>query len=92
MGMHTEQLSGRTQQRFFTPSEEENFTYPEAYDVDFNKRAELDCGPLSPRDVNLKIRDRYYHIEGLQGRIRATCPRCGKEHIVELHPIAPGSA
>ena len=36
--------------------------------------------------TNLKIRDRYYHIEGLQGRIRATCPRCGKEHIVELHP------
>jgi glutamate synthase domain-containing protein 3 len=57
MGMHTEQLSGRTQQRFFTPSEEQNFTYPEAFDVDFNKRVELDCGPLSPRDVNLKIRD-----------------------------------
>lgn len=34
--------------------------------------------------VNLKIRDRYYHIEGVQGRIRAICPRCGKEHIVEL--------
>jgi hypothetical protein len=40
-------------------------------------------------NVNLKIRDRYYHIEGLQGRIRATCPRCGKEHIVDLHPAAP---
>ena len=36
--------------------------------------------------VNLKIRDRYYHIEGVHGRIRAICPRCGKEHIVELHP------
>lgn len=36
--------------------------------------------------VNLKIRDRYYHIEGLQGRVRAICPRCGAEHIVELHP------
>jgi glutamate synthase domain-containing protein 3 len=57
MGMHTEQLSGRTQQRFFTPTEEENFTYPEAYDVDFNKRTELDCGHLAPREVNLKIRD-----------------------------------
>jgi hypothetical protein len=42
--------------------------------------------------VNLKIRDRYYHIEGLHGRIRATCPRCGKEHIVELHPTAPSSS
>ncbi len=30
MGMHTEQLSGRTQQRFFSPSEEENFLYPGA--------------------------------------------------------------
>ena len=43
-------------------------------------------------NVNLKIRDRYYHIEGLQGRIRATCPRCGKEHIVDLHPTGPGNA
>ncbi|HEX5505030.1 MAG TPA: hypothetical protein VFW96_20610 [Thermomicrobiales bacterium] len=34
--------------------------------------------------VNLKIRDRYYHIEGVQGRVRATCPRCGKEHILSL--------
>jgi glutamate synthase domain-containing protein 3 len=55
--MHTEQLSGRTQQRFFSASEEENFTYPEAFDVDFNKRAELDAGPLSSREVNLKIRE-----------------------------------
>ena len=30
-GMFTEQLKGRTQQRFFSPSEEENFTYPWAY-------------------------------------------------------------
>jgi hypothetical protein len=41
---------------------------------------------LEAGSVNLKIRDRYYHIEGVHGRIRATCPRCGKEHIVELHP------
>jgi ribosomal protein S27AE len=41
---------------------------------------------LEAGNVNLKIRDRYYHIEGVHGRIRATCPRCGKEHIVELHP------
>ncbi|MFZ5790680.1 MAG: GXGXG motif-containing protein [Pseudomonadota bacterium] len=57
MGMHTEQLSGRTQQRFFSASEEENFTYPEAFDVDYNKRAELDAGALSSREVNLKIRE-----------------------------------
>lgn len=34
--------------------------------------------------VNLKIRDRYYHIEGVQGRVRATCPRCGREHTLTL--------
>ena len=28
MGMHTEQLSGRTQQIFFSPEDEENFVYP----------------------------------------------------------------
>lgn len=57
MGMHTERLSGRTQQRFFSPSEEENFTYPGAYDVDFNKRAEFDAEKLSTTEINLKIRD-----------------------------------
>lgn len=57
MGMHTEKLSGRTQQRFFSPSEEENFTYPGAYDVDFNKRAEFDAEKMSTSDINLKIRD-----------------------------------
>lgn len=35
-------------------------------------------------NVNLKIRDRYYHIEGLHGRVRATCPRCGQQHTIEL--------
>jgi hypothetical protein len=29
MGMHTEKLGGRTQQRFFSPTEEENFLYPD---------------------------------------------------------------
>ena len=28
MGLHTEQLGGRTQQRFFSPEEAENFVYP----------------------------------------------------------------
>ena len=36
------------------------------------------------RMVNLKIRDRYYHIEGVHGRVRAICPRCGKEHMLAL--------
>ena len=29
MGLHTEQLAGRTQQRFFDIAEEESFLYPE---------------------------------------------------------------
>src|SRR3546814_6739060 len=57
MGMHTEQLGGRTQQRFFEPAEAENFVYPDAVDVDFNKRTELDAGKLSSKDINLKIRE-----------------------------------
>lgn len=57
MGMHTEKLSGRTQQRFFSPEEEENFTYPGAYDVDFNKRAEFDAANLSTSEINLKLRE-----------------------------------
>ncbi len=57
MGMHTEKLSGRTQQRFFSPAEEENFTYPGAYEVDYNKRAEFDAANLSPSEINHKLRE-----------------------------------
>jgi len=39
---------------------------------------------LEGGNVNLKIRDRYYHIEGLHGRIRAICPRCGQQHTIDL--------
>ena len=34
MGMHTEQLAGRTQRIFFSPSEEENFTHNMCYEFD----------------------------------------------------------
>src|SRR5271154_5004060 len=57
MGMHTEQLAGRTQQRFFLPEEEERFTYPQAFDVDYNKRAEFDANSMDPRQINLKLRE-----------------------------------
>ena len=57
MGMHTEQLAGRTQQIFFSAEEEENFTYPGAFEVDYNKRAEIDVADMDIRDVNLKIRE-----------------------------------
>jgi glutamate synthase domain-containing protein 3 len=57
MGLHTEQLTGRTQQRFFDPTEEENFTYPWSYEVDTERRAEFDAADMSIREVNLKIRE-----------------------------------
>ncbi|NKB64555.1 MAG: GXGXG motif-containing protein [Gammaproteobacteria bacterium] len=57
MELHTEQLSGRTQQRFFSASEEENFTYPWANDVDFDKVADFDAVEMDPTDINLKIRE-----------------------------------
>lgn len=57
LGMHTEQLAGRTQQVFFSPSAEENFTYPDGIEVDFSKETEFDAGPMEIRDVNLKLRE-----------------------------------
>jgi len=57
MGMHTEQLGGRTQQVFFSPEAEENFFYPFANDVDFNKRAEFDAADMEPNAINLRIRE-----------------------------------
>ena len=57
MGMHTEQLAGRTQQVFFSPSQEDNFLYAGAFDVDFNKRAEFDAGEMDAKAINLKIRE-----------------------------------
>ena len=57
MGMHTEQLRGRTQQTFFRPEEEERFVYPDAFDVDFNKRAEFDAADMKTTDINRKIRE-----------------------------------
>ena len=56
-GLHTEQLAGRTQQRFFDFTEEENFLYPEAYDVDFNKRIEFDASKMDTNGINLKLRE-----------------------------------
>ena len=57
MGMHTEQLTGRTQQIFFSPEEAENFTYSYAYEVDTNKHTEFDVAALDSKAINLKIRE-----------------------------------
>lgn len=56
MGLHAEQLKGRTQQRFFSATEEENFTYPWAFEVDIDKSAEFDALEMETTDINLKIR------------------------------------
>ena len=58
LGMHTEQLGGRTQQVYFSPAEEDNLVYPWAFDVDFNKRIEIDAAGKENHAVNLGIRER----------------------------------
>ena len=55
MGMHSEVLTGRTQQKFFNPDEAENFYYFGTYDVDFNKRTDLDVKDMTAADANKKI-------------------------------------
>jgi glutamate synthase domain-containing protein 3 len=57
MGMHKEVLTGRTQQVFFNPEEAENFFYYGAYDVDFNKRTEIDSMDLTCAQLNDKLHD-----------------------------------
>jgi glutamate synthase domain-containing protein 3 len=57
LGMHTEQLRGRTQQVFFSPEEGESFVYPGSYEVDFSRRAELDAGEMTATAINVKIRE-----------------------------------
>jgi len=57
-GLHSEQLSGRTQEIFFSAEEEANFVYPyNAFQVDSNKKTELDAKDLESKDINLKIRE-----------------------------------
>ena len=56
MGMRTEQLTGRTQQVFFSPGESDNLTYAWAPEVDFEKHTELDAENRSASEINLNIR------------------------------------
>ena len=55
MGLHTEVLKGKTQQKFFNPDEAENFYYWGTYDVDFNKRTNLDVMNMDCKEANKKI-------------------------------------
>jgi glutamate synthase domain-containing protein 3 len=60
MGMHTEQLSGRSQRKFFDidlAEQHSGFSLPNAFDVDFNKRAEIDASNMPEKEVNLRIRE-----------------------------------
>ena len=55
MGLHSEVLTGKTQQKFFNPDEAENFYYFGTHDVDFNKRTELDVMDMDCKQANGKI-------------------------------------
>ena len=56
MGMHTEQLGGRTLETFFDPEEEENFFYPWAFAVDPARARDIDAADLDSPEINLQIR------------------------------------
>ena len=59
MGLHTELLKGRSHQVFFDINLNEaphGFSLPNAYDVDFNKRAEIDAAEVNSNAINARIR------------------------------------
>jgi glutamate synthase domain-containing protein 3 len=56
LGMHTEELTGRTQQTVFSAEESDNLVYPWASEVDFSRTAEIDAEPVDQRQVNQEIR------------------------------------
>ncbi len=59
MGLHTELLKGRSHQVFFDINLNEaphGFSLPNAFDVDFNKRAEIDAAELNSNAINGRIR------------------------------------
>ena len=60
MGLHTEPLKGRLRQAFFDVDLTEashGFSLPNAYDVDYNKRAEIDAANMAANAVNLRLRE-----------------------------------
>ncbi len=56
MGLHQEQLKGRTQQKFFSIDESANLTYFHSFEVDTNKSAKIDALDMTPREINREIR------------------------------------
>ena len=57
MGLHNEQLTGRTQQIFFSAEEGDSYLYPESFEVDLDNKTEFDAGEMEISAINLKIRD-----------------------------------
>jgi methylamine---glutamate N-methyltransferase subunit B len=60
MGMHTERLKDRSHQVFFDIDLSEpahGFALPNSFDVDFNKRTEIDASNMPSNAVNLRIRE-----------------------------------
>jgi hypothetical protein len=60
MGLHTEKLGGRSQQIFFDfdlNEAHQGFSLPNSYDVDYNKRAEIDASNMPSNTVNARIRE-----------------------------------
>ena len=75
MGMRTEQLTGRTQQVFFSAEESGNLTYPWAPEVDFDKHTEIDAENRSAGEINQEIRT---HMDEGYGSITVLNP--GAKH------------
>ena len=60
MGMHTEQLTGRSIENFFDidlDAPAHGFSLPDSFGVDFNKRGEIDASNMEAKAVNLRIRE-----------------------------------
>ena len=39
--------------------------------------------------INIKVRDRYWHVDG---QVQTICPRCGAEHVLDLRGANPAAA
>ncbi len=57
MGLHTEPLTGRDIKTMFTLENEGGYGYADAFDVNFNKRAEINADNMDCMEVNKQLRD-----------------------------------
>ncbi len=78
MGMHTEQLRGRSLETFFSVDDQDhgNFTLPDAFHVDMEKIGEIDAQDMEIVDINRQIRELM---------------KSGHGHIVIKNPLAKHS-